>query len=326
MFCNVKGQESGGYALIEKIILFIPSIFLGILMGGNDAGNVLGPTVSTGIFKARRTLLIFSIVVIIGALLGGATGVKTASTLVEVDTVGNAIINISAIMVCLIFLNRKLPIAVTQAIIGASVGVGLIARGLNVELLFFIIIGWFLTPVLSFGIGFAFNRSFGLIFRGIRNLQLRNVVLHVLLWIFTLYGAFSLGANNAGKISGILYASGYNMILLLLMSGLSLALGILMLGKRTIYTVGRELIPLDDFSSMVSVLSSAFSIWLFSLFGLPVSASHAAIGSITGVGYSKGVRIQNEKTFRKILFSWIQAPLYGGLFSALLFSIYKLLW
>jgi len=283
-------------------------------MGGNDAGNVLGPTVSTGIFKARRTLLIFSIVVILGALLGGSTGVKAASTLIEVDNAGNIIINISAALVSVIFLSRGLPIAMTQAIIGANIGVGLLANGINAKLLFLIVIGWFLTPIISFALGFIFLKFFALIFRGIRNLQLRNVVLHTLLWIFTLYGAFSLGANNAGKISGTLYASGYNMILLLLLSGLSLALGILMLGKKTIYTVGRELIPLDDFSSMVSVLSSAFSIWLFSLVGLPVSASHASIGSMVGVGYSRGVRIQNKKIFRKILFSWIQAPLYGGLF------------
>ncbi|HPV62680.1 MAG TPA: inorganic phosphate transporter, partial [Fervidobacterium sp.] len=229
-------------------------------------------------------------------------------------------------LVSVIFLSRGLPIAMTQAIIGANIGVGLLVNGINAKLLFLIVIGWFLTPIISFALGFIFLKFFALIFRGIRNLQLRNVVLHTLLWIFTLYGAFSLGANNAGKISGTLYASGYNMILLLLLSGLSLALGILMLGKKTIYTVGRELIPLDDFSSMVSVLSSAFSIWLFSLVGLPVSASHASIGSMVGVGYSRGVRIQNKKIFRKILFSWIQAPLYGGLFSALLFSIYRLLW
>ncbi|HOQ39238.1 MAG TPA: inorganic phosphate transporter [Fervidobacterium sp.] len=295
-------------------------------MGGNDAGNVLGPTVSIGIFKVRRTLIIFSIVVIIGALLGGATGVKTASTLVKVDVAGNVIINISAILVILIFLSKKLPIAVTQAIIGANIGVGLVAKELNIKLLLLIIIGWFLTPILSFVMGFIFYRFFALIFRGIKNLQMRNTVLYILLWIFTLYGAFSLGANNAGKISGILYASGYDMVLLLLMSGLSLALGIVLLGKQTIYTVGRELMPLDDFSSMVTVFSSAFSIWFFSLMGLPVSASHAAIGSITGVGYSKGVRIQNETVFKRILFSWIEAPLYGGLFSALLFSVYRLLW
>jgi len=54
-----------------SVLLFIPSIMLGLIMGANDAGNILGPTVGNGILKMKRALYASSVFIIIGALLGG---------------------------------------------------------------------------------------------------------------------------------------------------------------------------------------------------------------------------------------------------------------
>ncbi|QAV33159.1 inorganic phosphate transporter, PiT family [Fervidobacterium changbaicum] len=311
---------------VLDVLLFLPSIFLGIIMGGNDAGNTLGVTIGNGVFKAKKAITIAAIVVIIGAFLGGKPGLKLASGIVKVDLAGMVIINLSAAVVTLFFLRKGLPISMTQAIIGANVGVGILLKNINTQILLYIVLGWFSTPVVAFILGFTLQKVLSTMFRGIRNLQVRFYILRVFLWFFTIYGAYSMGANDVGKITGILYQRGYNSYLLLFIGGLSLSAGIVLLSKKTIYTLGRELIALDDFTAMMTVATQALTIWLYSLVGLPVSPAHAIIGSLVGVGYSKGTRLQNPKVFQKILFSWIEAPLYGGIFSALMYSIYKLLW
>jgi len=309
-----------------SVLLFIPSIMLGLIMGANDAGNILGPTVGNGIFKMKRALYASSVFIIIGALLGGNPGMKVASGLVKVDVPGVFIINLSASLITIYFLKNNLPISMTQAIVGANIGIGILLKEINTKLLLYIILGWFTTPIVSFGLGFALQKILATVLRGIRNLRIRYYILRILLWGFTLYGAYSLGANNAGKISGILYQRGYNMYLLLLLSGISLSAGILFFGKRSIYAIGREIVALDDFTAMVSIATVSFTVWLYSIIGLPISAAHSVVGSIVGVGYSKGTKLQNPRTFQKIMFSWLQAPLYSGIFCALVYSIYKLLW
>ncbi len=311
---------------IIDVLIFLPSIFLGIIMGGNDAGNTLGVTVGNGIFKMKKMITIAAVVVIIGALLGGRPGLKVSSGLVKVDLPGIVIINISAAIVMLFFLRNGLPISVTQAIVGANVGVGILLKNINTQLLLYIVLGWFSTPVVAFLLGFILQKVLAVVFRGIRNLQVKTYILRIFLWIFTIYGVYSMGANNVGKITGILYQKGYNVYLLLLIGGLSLSAGVLLLSKKTIYTLGRELIALDDFTAMVTIATQALTVGLYSLIGLPVSPAHAIVGSLVGVGFSKGTKLQNPKTFNKILFSWLQAPVYGGILSAFMYSIYKLLW
>lgn len=311
---------------LTNLLLFLPSIVLGIIMGGNDAGNILGPTVANGIFKVRRAVLVSSIFVICGAVVGGLPGMKVASSLVKLNTKEVIIINISASFITFIFLIRKLPISMTQAIVGANVGVGILIKEIEPKILLSITMGWFLTPVFAYFFSFILFKFFSLIFKSIKNIRVRSSILKFMLWVFTIYGSYSLGANNAGKITGILYNMGFNVIFLLALSGISLSLGIILLGKRTIYTVGRELINIDDFSAMVSVSSSAFTIWFFSIIGLPVSAAHSIVGSILGIGAANGTKITNKKIFQRIIFSWLEAPVYSGIFSALLLSICKLLW
>lgn len=312
--------------VFTNMLLFLPSITLGIIMGGNDAGNILGPTVANGIFKVKKALIVCSSMVILGALLGGLPGMRVASSLVKVNIIEVIIINLSASLVTFLFLMRKLPISMTQAIVGANVGVGTLTKEVEPKILLSITIGWFLTPIVSYAISFVFFKFFSRIFKRIKNIRFRSTLLRFMLWFFTIYGSYSLGANNAGKITGILYNKGFNAVFLLALSGVSLSIGIVLLGKRTIYTVGRELIHIDDFSAMISISSSAFTIWLFSLVGLPISAAHSIVGSILGIGGANGTRITNKKIFQKIIFSWLEAPVYSGIFSALLLSICKLLW
>lgn len=63
---------------------YLLSIFataLGILMGANDVGNVLGPIAASGAFKINRLLIFSSITTFAGALFGGRSGILLNASL-----------------------------------------------------------------------------------------------------------------------------------------------------------------------------------------------------------------------------------------------------
>lgn len=308
---------------------YLLSIFataLGILMGANDVGNVLGPIAASGAFKINRLLIFSSITTFAGALFGGRSGILLNASLGKYSDFEIIAIYAASVIVISFFLLQKLPIALTQVIVGASVGVGIFNGTVEPKALFYVVVGWFLTPMIAFVFGYLGYAILAPLFRGIKNLYVRGIILKMALWCFALYGSFSLGANDVGKFAGFLYGQGYSLRVLLFFGGFALAIGIFSFGGRTVYTVARELIALDDFSSLVCVLSVSATVSFFATFGLPISSSHAVIGAMIGVGYSRGVRIRNEKVVRRIMFSWLEAPLFGGLISSLLFSIFRFLW
>lgn len=313
------------FAALQQVLLFLPIVVLGIVMGANDAGSLLGPTIANGIFKPKKAIFLCTIMLVLGSLTGGMPGMIVASNLIETTLFEAMIINISSTVITFFFLLQKLPISMTQAIVGATVGVGIMTKEIETKVLLSIVVGWFLTPISGYIIGFMLFKLLSQIFKRIKRLQIRTQILKGMLWLFTLYGAYTTGANNAGKITGILYGKGYNAYILLFISGLSLSLGFIFLGKRTIYTLGKELVHLDDFSVGVVVFSTSITVGLFSVVGLPISSAHAIVGSILGIAWANGTKISNERIFRKIIFSWLEAPLFSGIFSVFIFSLFKIL-
>jgi PiT family inorganic phosphate transporter len=88
--------------------------------------------------------------------------------------------------------------------------------------------------------------------------------------------------------------------------------------------VGKGILEMDHFSSAISIFGVSVSLWLFSLIGIPVSASQAIIGSIIGVGLATGTKTFDYKLILKIVFGWIGTPLASGLISVLLIRVFKL--
>jgi PiT family inorganic phosphate transporter len=107
------------------------------------------------------------------------------------------------------------------------------------------------------------------------------------------------------------------------LGGISIAIGILTYSKNVMLTVGKNLIELDHFTSLIAVLSQAMVVWIFSLIGIPVSSSQAIVGAVLGAGYSKGMNLGNKKVLIKILSGWFLTPAVSGTLSFLLTSLIK---
>ncbi|MDR1433045.1 MAG: inorganic phosphate transporter [Puniceicoccales bacterium] len=94
-------------------------------------------------------------------------------------------------------------------------------------------------------------------------------------------------------------------IWMLAMCGLGMSIGVLSLGHKVIGTLGKNITLLTNSRGFSVDFSTATTIILASVFGIPISSTHAATGSIIGVGLEKGLRGLNLRLLSKIFITWL---------------------
>ncbi len=145
------------------------------------------------------------------------------------------------------------------------------------------------------------------------------------------FQAASLGGNDAQNAMGIIFAillstglavsSGELPLWVVLLSGFAIAAGILSGGWRVIKKMGMgitRILPYQGFSAAVSggaVLSFMTS------FGVPVSTTHVASGTIMGTGVTRGVGAVNWSTVRQMVTAWVITIPCAGVVSFLAYII-----
>ena len=96
----------------------------------------------------------------------------------------------------------------------------------------------------------------------------------------------------------------------LALGAVSFGVGILLLGVRTIKTVGSNLTELDAMKSFSTQVGAGIAVLLPSMFGKPVSTSHCLVGSLLGAAIadkcagSKEAQI-NVSVLKKIIYGWV---------------------
>ena len=326
------------------ILLFLTSgLFLGWSLGANDASNVFGAAVGSRMVSFRKAAIIASVFVILGAVLQGSGTSETLGRLGEVNALGGSFtVALAAAITVYLMTKVALPVSTTQAIVGAIIGWNIFTGNpTDGKVLTQIIITWVAGPVL----GAAFAMILYILLKRIKRSSRMHLVvfesyIKAGLIIAGAFGAYSLGANNIANVMGV-FISAFNLSdlnlgfitlsssqQLFLLGGLAIAAGILTYSRRVIETVGSNIMELSSEAAMVTVLSHALvlfifsSSWLSSIFvkiGLPaipmvpVSASQVIIGSVIGIGIYKSMRNINFRILGEIAAGWVATPLFSGL-------------
>ena len=326
------------------ILLFLTSgLFLGWSLGANDAANVFGSAVGSKMVSFRKAALIASVFVLLGAVIQGAGASETLGKLGAVNALGGSFtVALAAAVTVYLMTKFGIPVSTTQAIVGAIIGWNLFTGNhTDNRVMTQIISTWVSGPV----IGAAFAILLYIILKAIKkysSIHLFRFESYIRkgLIIVGAFGAYSLGANNIANVMGVFIPSfnlneinlGVFMLSsaqqLFMLGALAIAAGILTYSKKVMETVGNNIIELSSEAALVTVLSQALvlfifsSSWLSSLFiriGLPpipmvpVSSSQVIIGSVIGIGIYKGVRNINFRILGEIGIGWIVTPVFSGI-------------
>lgn len=119
--------------------------------------------------------------------------------------------------------------------------------------------------------------------------------------------SFAHGANDVsnaiGPLSAIVHATNSSNLAsevsipvwVMTIGAFGIAAGIVLFGPRLILIVGKEITRLNPIRAFCIALSAAVTVLVASSFGLPVSSTHIAIGSVFGVGFFREWYMQNSK-------------------------------
>lgn len=301
------------------------SIFMGWSLGSNDAANIFGTAVANKYVAYRRAVIIVAVFVIIGAVLEGQRGFETLGAITQQTELSAMIATLSAAATVTVMTYLGLPVSTSQAMIGGILGIGFLYNDVNYTPLIRVFVSWVMTPVGAALIGAALYKGLGYVFnRLVNDIFIMNRILKIGFYTVGIYASYALGANNVANVTGIQVSSGLLTPLMgTLIGGASIAFGALTYGKRVMLTVGKKLIPLNEFSAFIAIFAQAVTIHIYAQVGVPVSASQAIVGGILGIGLVTGTKTINKKTLMRILFGWFFTPAAAGVLAYLVMFIFK---
>ena len=335
------------------VLVFLSSgLFLGWSLGANDAANVFGTAVGSGMVRFATAAVICSVFVILGAVISGAGAAHTLGKLGAVNAIPGAfMVALAAAFTVYSMTKAGLPVSTTQAIVGSIIGWNLFTGSLtDGSTLITLVATWVICPVLAAIIAAG-------LFKAI-TLWLRRAQLHILrldaytragLIVAGAFGAYSLGANNIANVMGVFvpvspftaFSIGDLFTVssaqqLFLLGSVAIAVGVFTYSKKVMMTVGSSLMSLSPVAAFVVVVSHSIVLFLFASQGLehflaslglptiplvPVSSSQAVIGAVVGIGLLKGGRGIHGRVLGNIAAGWAVTPFIAGVlcFVALFF-------
>ena len=324
------------------VFVFLSSgLFLGWALGANDAANVFGTAVGTKMVTWRTAAIICSIFVVLGALFSGAGTTQTLGKLGAISALPGAFMTALAAGFSVLLMTRAgLPVSTSQAIVGAIIGWNFFSKSSTDSVVLLQILStWILCPLLAGILAIVLVKisrflSFRLAIHMIRLDALKRIAL-----LFAgAIGAYALGANNIANVIGVFIpvepfqeiqlgqlrvTSAHQLVLL---GGLSIALGVFTFSRGVMETVGGELGSLSSTTALITVLAHSLVLFMFASRSLeawltnlglptvplvPVSSSQAVVGAIVGISILSGLSNINWLVLGKILVGWILAPVFA---------------
>ncbi|NIS62448.1 MAG: inorganic phosphate transporter [Proteobacteria bacterium] len=304
----------------------LSGIFLGWGLGSNDSANIFGTGVAANILKYRTAVILISVFVLMGALLEGHKPMDTVGKFSNLSSTTAFVSALAAGITVAVMSYLSLPVSTSQAIIGGLLGIGIIHGFADFGKLYTVVICWVLTPIGATIVSIVLYKVLGFLFeRIILNLRFQSLFLTGGLVVAGCYGAYALGANNVANVTGVYVGSGLLTPLeASAIGGLSIASGVLTYSWKVMQTIGMRIVPMDAYSAVVSELSEAITVHIFTQVGVPVSTSQAIVGAVVGVGIVKDVKTVSRRTLVEIGIGWISTPLLSGLLSYGIIKIWQM--
>lgn len=333
-------MDTGGEILV--ILGLMAAFYMAWNLGANDAANPTDTAVGSGAVSLKKAILLFSIFAVLGAVMQGYRVIKTIGKGVvkDLDPAMALSASLAAGLWVTLATRKGLPVSTTHSTVGAVLGVGF-ARGLmggeakidwNVVLK--VVASWITSPMGAILLAFILYYAFATLYRALNDRGWSVDRIFQAILIFNLaFSAYAFGANDVGNATGVYVGvvsstlgvpDDKTLQLLAVLGGLGIMAGAFTWGYRVIMTVGFKITKLDYVSGVAAELANASIVYLYTLWGMPVSTTHASVSSVIGVGIAKdkGLSGIDKWTVLMIIAGWLATvPVAAGIAA----SIYTLI-
>lgn len=318
--------------MILMALVFALAIGIAIGIGAND--ETLATVAGTGKLKMNHVLIIGVICSIAGALIFGSGTSETIGTgLLHEELIAApfilAIIT-STILWLILASMRSLPVSTTHSVVGSAIGIAILSFFLpfvtfgglppiKPEGIIKVLIGWGTSPLVgllvTYGVQLLLSR---VLLKNVKGMERIEKVQKYFMWALlgiVIWTALTRAGNDVANSVGIVFGffnlpagslAYYQMLyFLLLISGIGMALGLFVIGRKVIKNVGSNIVqmkPSDAFAVQISVMLS-LTIFTLPFIGMPISGTQVLIFAIIGASYAKKEKV-NKKAIWKIVLSW----------------------
>lgn len=324
-FSNFIGSLSNP-AMLLTVILTLGVIFVN---GWTDAPNAIATTVTTRAMHTRPAIIMSAIFNFLGVLVMTRINSSVAETISNmVDFGGDAhasMIALSAALFSIVVYSVGasifgIPTSESHSLIaglsGAAIAIQGGTKGINWDEWVKVLYGLVLSLVLGFILGWLVCKLVILI---CHDMDRRKT--NVFFSKAQIFGAaamsFMHGAQDGQKFIGVLLlgmafvngqASAGNMIIptwLMMLCSITMGVGTSVGGEKIIKSVGMDMVKLEKYQAFSSDVSGAISILLSTLYGIPISTTHAKTSAIMGVGAVKRLSAINLDVVKDMVITWI---------------------
>ena len=321
------------------LVIFLALVF-DYTNGMHDAANSISTIVSTRVLSPRKAVLWAAFFNFVAFLIFGTTVATTIGKgMIDIKTVTTTVILAGvagAIFWNLLTWYFGLPSSSSHALIGGYAGAAIVKSGFGVILAS----GWYktlmfivLAPTIGLCLGFLlkimtmwmiYKQSPVVVKKWARVLQLFSAALYSL----------GHGGNDAQKTMGIitslLFTGGliqeFKVPLWVVLSAhAAIGLGTLSGGWRIVKTMGQKITKLEPIDGVCAETSAAFSIFLATHLGIPVSTTHVITGAISGVGSAIRFSAVRWGVTIRIVWAWIFTIPAAALLAGLIYSLCRMI-
>jgi len=320
------------YIIITFLVI---SVIISFGIGAND--ETMAPLYGSRILNMKQILIFAAIFAIAGALILGEGVAKSVGDKILLLDYGNPSINQDAVILTILISTAVvlilssafgLPISSTHATIGGIMGLGMLLGGIagvNWITILEMSMWWLASPIVGFIVTYCvvkiLNKHKLKTLNGFRDFERSENIYSYIILIIIFITAFSRAGNDCSNAVGIVVGVGdeINLTSLLLITGIGLAIGVVILGRIVIKSLGKitELRPSTAFAVQVP---TAAVMLIGTIQKIPLSGSHLLVASF--VGLSKASNTPMEKGLWKIVTVWLLTiPMAAILSIALYFPV-----
>lgn len=306
---------------LTSAVLTLGVIFVN---GLTDAPNSIATCITTGCMPLRKAVMMSAALNFLGVVVMSNVNFSVAQTLTSMVSFGDDV-HSASIALCSALFSITLwaviawyfgiPTSESHALIaglsGSAValggGIGAIEIGEWIKTVY----GLFTSCVGGFLLGFFICKTVFVIFKN-TNRQRADVFFKKAQIFAAASMSFMHGAQDGQKFVAVLMMCGASTsvmpsasALTITVCSLVMALGTLTGGKKIIKSIGMDMVKLEKYQGFSADLAASVSLFLSTVFGFPVSTTHAKTTAMMGTGAAKKGSSLNRTVIKDILLTWV---------------------
>lgn len=338
-------QSLANPAMLTTVVLTLGVIFVN---GWTDAPNAIATTVTTRGMAAKPAIIMSAVFNFLGVLIMTQINASVAETISNmVDFGGDAhasMIALAAALFSIVVYSVGasifgIPTSESHSLIagltGAAIAIQGSFKGINWNEWIKVLYGMVLSLVLGFALGWIICKCVILICQSMDRRKTNRFFSGA-----QIAGAaamsFMHGAQDGQKVIGVLLlgmafvngqSSAASMVIpvwLMMLCSITMGVGTSVGGEKIIKSVGMDMVKLEPFQGFSSDLAGAISILISTLYGIPISTTHAKTSSIMGVGAVKRLSSINLNVVKDMVLTWIFTFPGCGLIAYLMAKLFLL--